>query len=207
MSESLLFTESWENALASSTIWVTGDGVEHHLDSFDRARCTNILDFVLRTLPTLVQRDLMRMMSGPYPSGDMACDAYDRTVGYLEDILSNPRGWAGKQPLVQALRRRISGLPAEENESQEGTWMRKEHEIQAVRYDGTNADLVAALAPYARFSEGRTSTPDGPARAVTLWGPGVSEAVCVGQWLVLDDGKLRVVDHEDFLKNYEKGSE
>jgi hypothetical protein len=205
----------WYELLHQDEIWIDRDGAEIRLDDMSPRYCGNVLSLVVRAAPSYLERLWFSMASSPGPSGDMASDAFDSEMDRLLDAQKDPARWAESTELVQALRRRMQGLPAavqEEDMSVEDavddgyTFDRNPLTVRAVRFTGGNLSEVAAVAGRMHRVEETMISGPGPCRgmqkAVNVWSVNDSAAVPVGSWLVIDGEKLSSVPDHEFTGDY-----
>ncbi|MFF9901334.1 hypothetical protein [Streptomyces longispororuber] len=105
--------DHWSELLFQSTWWQDAERDLWRLDELDEMRCSRIHGFIARRedeTGTLLAWEATR---GPEPSGDVACDAYNRRLGQSLDVVSE-RGWIHRTELMVALQRRMRGRPAVE---------------------------------------------------------------------------------------------
>lgn len=86
-------------------IWITRDGRVLRLEDMEPSHRKNTLRMLERRAYSLNTLAFTRYFVSPLgggPSGDMANDAFDRTMN--EFIEEHPRDWLRKQPLVRRLK-------------------------------------------------------------------------------------------------------
>ncbi|MFE1206372.1 hypothetical protein ACFW5V_32315 [Streptomyces sp. NPDC058762] len=105
--------DHWSELLLQPTWWHDPDGSIWRLDEMDEMRCSRIYGFIARHEDETGTRLAWEATRGPAPGGDVAFDAYDRGLGQLLDMVSE-RGWIHRTELMQALQRRMWGLPSVE---------------------------------------------------------------------------------------------
>lgn len=212
--ETLTFSDDWAAVLDQDEYWVDASGTRLDLDEMDVDHCINVARWILRALPRLAERDTWRMAMGPGPTGDVACDSFDREMDQLERIVTDPAAWADEMPLMKALKRRARGLSAREEEKPVTvggkTYRRRPQEVLAIRYDGTNADAVRDCmnSPLIRVEETMISGPGrGMQKALSVWAVNFSAAVPVGGWLLHDEddeNRFWSMTDEEFAIDYEE---
>jgi len=97
----------WVELLGQDEYWVDGLGRIRRIADMDRAYCENVREFLIRQAGGFAQWQLRRVLSGPQPSGDMACDAFDSMTEELVEATRNPQAWILRKPLLHALQARI----------------------------------------------------------------------------------------------------
>lgn len=101
----------WVELLEQDEYWIDGLGRIRRLVDMDRSYCGNVREFLLKQAGGFAQWRLQRMLSGPQPSGDMACDAFDSMTEELMWATRNSQTWMLRKPLLHALQARIDDKP------------------------------------------------------------------------------------------------
>jgi hypothetical protein len=96
--------------LAQDQVWQPKDPIDGKpviaLPDMLPSHRRNLYAFLHRRADLLKFKHELAMVSGPGPSGDMACDAFDHEMTALFDI--PPRVWLDGQPLMRRLRELIT---------------------------------------------------------------------------------------------------
>lgn len=100
--------------LHQSEIWIDADGNTHQISDMEIRHARNVIRMLERNAERLHLQQGFSFLSGPEPSGDMACDAFDSMMdefGNMDALI-----WLRSTDLVQALYQRIGetvpGAPA-----------------------------------------------------------------------------------------------
>lgn len=92
-------------------IWKTREGDEIQIETMSRQHAANTIAMLERNAESIKFQtviNMIRFASGPLgPSGDMACDRFDREIMDVED--ANALLWLRDTPLHRALQDRVSG--------------------------------------------------------------------------------------------------
>lgn len=100
---------SW--LLHQGEIWQPKQGPAVRIADMDACHRYNTMRFLERRAGLLADAEVWRMLLSPMqPSGDMACDAFEREI---DEMQREPVEWLRTTPLHQALSR---GLPAESDD-------------------------------------------------------------------------------------------
>ncbi|MFF1600722.1 hypothetical protein ACFVYV_24990 [Streptomyces mirabilis] len=105
--------EHWSDLLFQDTWWQDAERNIWRLDELDEMRCSRIYGFVARLEEETGTRLAWEATHGPMPSGDVAFDGYERGQAEVLEMVSE-RGWIHRTELMQALQRRMRGLPSVE---------------------------------------------------------------------------------------------
>lgn len=203
------FSADWMRILDQDEFWVTASGSRTRVEDMEVSHCANAYAFVLRRLPLLAAKEVEQMLSGPGPSGDMACDAFDGELARLEHIAFDPASFVAQSPLMQALERRSRGFKSPDPDRERAVayeWVRVPQNVQAVRFTGDNhQEIIDLVGPLYRVEDTHVSGP-GPCRgmqkAVQVWSVNSSADVPVGSWLVIDGEKLSSMTDAEFTGEY-----
>lgn len=100
--------------LHQSEIWIDADGNTHQIPDMEIRHARNVIRLLERKAAQIHDAESWDYVSGPGPSGDVACDAFEAE---MERFMSaDPLEWVRSTDLVQALYQRIGepvpGAPA-----------------------------------------------------------------------------------------------
>jgi hypothetical protein len=84
--------------LAQDEIWHPKNANPIRLQAMAPSHRRNLLAWLRRRAPRLKESTAWSYLTGPGPSGDMACDAFDRELDELD--AQDPQAWLAEQPLV-----------------------------------------------------------------------------------------------------------
>jgi hypothetical protein len=87
--------------------WIDTHGSTHLIRDMELRYCENVYGYLLRNGRGIAEQLYHRVVFGPQPSGDMACDAVDAMTEELLDAIDRPEAWMMRQPLLEALAERI----------------------------------------------------------------------------------------------------
>ncbi|MER6605871.1 hypothetical protein ABT282_08120 [Streptomyces sp. NPDC000927] len=122
--------------LDQDEIWVNANGERLRLDDMEPRYCGNVRALLMRNAGSYLDHLMWSMTRGPGPSGDMACDAFDRAFDELLEASNDPETWMREQPLLVALARRIRGEAARPAETPETETLMETEIEMAARIDG-----------------------------------------------------------------------
>jgi hypothetical protein len=99
------------NSLEEEHLWIDSSGTRHEIATMDLRHCRNVHDYLMRNAHRIVNGLYTSVAFDVPPSGEVALDAFDAMVDELADATADPCAYLARQPLLQALERRLGGGP------------------------------------------------------------------------------------------------
>jgi hypothetical protein len=87
--------------LDQGTWWMPNEGPPIKIEDMDPSYRINLTRWLFRRAELLKNREVLSLLTGPQPSGDMACDAFDGMVSQIEE--SNAKVWLRETELMRKL--------------------------------------------------------------------------------------------------------
>lgn len=89
--------------LDQAETWTSNDGREQRIEEMDPRHRRNVINWLVRNAEGLKAGEEMLMCTGPQPSGDAACDAFDGELSRLMEM--DAQDWLDAKPLMRRLRK------------------------------------------------------------------------------------------------------